>query len=119
MPLQRRDQFPHLADVTSVAVEIISETSFSPSLHRDNHSVRLLMEGLFAHYFSSQRRGYHYEDVRWFLQLANEQEQWGANPLEHSVVVGSLSEDLLESAQHQLQKHHPPTIKTEVIRALP
>ena len=105
---------PRLAEVTSVVVEIISETSFSPSLHRDSRSVRLLMEGLFAHFFSPYRRGYDTEDVQWFLELANEQEQWGANPLERSVVVSSLSDDLLESAQHQLHEH--PATRTEVSR---
>ena len=109
---QLKVQCPRLAEVTSVVVEIISETSFSPSLHRDSRSVRLLMEGLFAHFFSPYRRGYDTEDVQWFLALANEQEQWGANPLERSVVVSSLSDDLLESAQHQLHEH--PATRTEV-----
>ena len=72
------------------------------------------MEGLFAHFFSPYRRGYDTEDVQWFLELANEQEQWGANPLERSIVVGSLSDDLLESAQHQLHEH--PATRTEVSR---
>ena len=109
---QLKVRCPRLAEITSVAVEVISETSFSPSLHRDSRSVRFLMEGLFAHFFSPYRRGYDTEDVQWFLELANEQEQWGANPLEHSVVVSSLSDDLLESAQHQLHEH--PAARTEV-----
>ena len=40
------------------------------------------MEGLFAHFFSPYRRGYHAEDVQWFLELANKQEHWKNNSLE-------------------------------------
>ena len=39
------------------------------------------MEGLFAHFFSPYRRGYHTKDVQWFLELANKQEHWKTNPL--------------------------------------
>ena len=72
------------------------------------------MEGLFAHFFSPYRRGYDTEDVQWFLELANKQKQWKANPLEHSVVVSALSDDPLESTQHQLHEH--PAARTEVSR---
>ena len=58
-------------------------------------TVRLLVEGFFAHFFSSYRHGYHTEDVQWFLELANKQEQWRADPLEHS-------------------QHHQPVTRTEV-----
>ena len=61
-------------------------------------SVRLLVEGLFAHFFSPYRWGYNTEDIQWFLELANKQENWRANPLEH--------------AQHS--EHHQPITKTEV-----
>ena len=37
------------------------------------------MEGLFAHFFSPYRCGYHTEDVLWFLEYANKQKQWTAN----------------------------------------
>ena len=40
---------------------------------------RLLCEGFFAHFFSSYRRGYNTKDVQMFLELANEQDHWGAN----------------------------------------
>ena len=82
---------PRLIEV----VDIISETSFSPSLHHDSRSVQLLMEGLFAHFFSPYRRGYHTEDIQWFLELANKQEHWGVKRLEHA-------------------QHHQPVTRTEV-----
>ena len=71
------------------------------------------MEGLFAHFFSPYRRGYDTEDVQWFLELANKQKQWGANPLEHSAVVSALSDDLLESALHEAS-----AARTEVSRPI-
>ena len=55
------------------------------------------MEGFFAHFFSPYRRGYHTEDVQWFLELANKQEQWRTN-----------------YAQHQLHEHHKQVSTTEV-----
>ena len=84
-------------------MEVILETSCIPSLHDyDNHSrsVQLLIEGLFAHFFSAYRCGYNSDDVQWFLKLSNEQEQWKANPL--------------ESTQHQLQLSQQSTTRTEV-----
>ena len=55
------------------------------------------MEGFFAHFFSPYREGYHTEDVQWFLELANQQEQWRAN-----------------YAQHQSHEHHKQVTTTEV-----
>ena len=63
----------------SVTLKIISETTtFS------RRSIRLLVEGLFAHFFSPHRHSYHTEDIQWFLELANKQEKRRADPLEHS-----------------------------------
>ena len=82
-----------------MAVEIISDSEFSPSLHRDNHHVRLIMEGLFAHFFSAERQSYHRDDVQWFLQLANEQGQWRSHSFEQLVVSGGLEEDLMSKME--------------------
>lgn len=68
-PLQMTDACPRLEEVTSVAVEVVCETNFSPSVHRDSNRGRLLMEGLFAHFFSPHRLDYHTDDCRWFLGL--------------------------------------------------
>ena len=68
---------PHLkAGNSDMVVEIISETSFSPSLHCGSRSVRLLMEGLFAHFFSPYWWGYDTDDVQWFLELEIQPEGW-------------------------------------------
>ena len=80
-----------MAEVASVAVKVISET------YSQNCSIRFLMEGFFAHFFSPYRRGYHTEDIQWFLELANKQQQWTAN-----------------YAQHQLREHHKQVATTEV-----
>lgn len=106
---------PSLSGVIEVAVECLSSASFSPSLHRSNASVRRLMEGILAHFFSPYRPSYYQEDVVWLLKLANEQEQWGVRPfiqgmeeinkegeggsvLERTtgVISADLGEDLLE-----------------------
>ena len=39
--LQLKAKCPRLENVTEIAVEIISQTSFSPTLHRHNHQVQL------------------------------------------------------------------------------
>ena len=65
------------------------------------------MEGLFAHFFSADRRAYHPEDVRWFLELANEQVEWKANVYEADadVVSGDLSDDIL--TKYEMRKLPP------------
>ena len=75
---------PNLEEVT-VANEVINNCSVMP-----------FMEGLFAHFFSPYRRDYHTKDVQWFLELANEQKQWTANPWE------------LKRAQQQPHVHDQP-----------
>ena len=69
-PLQLRELCPRLGEVMLV---VISE--INPKIC----SIRLLCEGFFAHFFSSYRQGYHTKDVQMFLELANEQDHWGAN----------------------------------------
>ena len=96
--LQLKECCPRLSEVTSVIVEVISEENIYLSHHHGSCSVRLLLEGLFAHFFSPDRPGYHTEDVQWFLELANKQEQWKAN--------------LLGDANYQ--KHHQLVTRTEV-----
>ena len=49
------------------------------------YSTRFRLEGFFAHFFSSYRRGYHREDVQWFLELANKQKHWGANHAQYQL----------------------------------
>ena len=88
-------------------MEILSTTSFSPVLHRDNDTVRILLEGLFAHFFSAERQSYHPNDVRWFMELANEQQQWCTKDLEKDsgVVSGGLTEDLVRKMEKSIFPH--------------
>ena len=60
---------PRLADAAQLAVEVMS------SCCSENHDIldmRMITEGLFAHFFSPERQRYHPEDISWFLKLANE-----------------------------------------------
>ena len=98
---QMKDECPRLEEVTSVAVEVVCETNFSPSVHRDSNTGRLLMEGLFAHFFSPHRLEYHVDDCRWFLELANRQHHWQPGFLEQSVVVGGLEDDLVKELEQK------------------
>ena len=43
--------------------------------------VRIIVEGLLAHFFSPDRPSYADEDVLYFLEMANQQEQWCDYPL--------------------------------------
>ena len=114
--LQLKSDCPRLSNVTNVAVEVLTSTMFTPNLHRNDQGVRRLMEGLFAHFFSADRRAYHTEDVRWFLELANEQVEWKANVYEQDVgvVSGDLSDDILTKFEsRKLPLNRPDS--TEVV----
>ena len=45
-------------------------------LSRRNAAIRLVIEGLLAHFFSQDRPSYSSDDAVWFLELANQQTQW-------------------------------------------
>ena len=68
------------------------------------------MEGLFAHFFSADRQDYHSEDIDWFLELANEQDEWRANLYEADadVISGDLSDDILTKFEKSAKRRHPP-----------
>lgn len=72
------------------------------------------MEGLFAHFFSVERQSYHPNDIRWFMELANEQQQWCAKDLEigAGVIAGGLTEDLVSKMESIFP--HPQPERTEV-----
>lgn len=60
-------------------MEVVASCGFTAS---GNTPVRLVIEGLLAHFFSPDRPSYVQDDVVWFLKFANKQEQWcfNANP---------------------------------------
>ena len=53
-------------------------------------AIRLVIEGLLAHFFPPDRSSYSLEDALWFLELANQQTQWcfnvNTNQVEENVV---------------------------------
>ena len=59
------------------------------------------MESLFAHFFSPCRQGFHSEDVEWFLELANKQEQWRAHLFDDSTEV-VIQDDLPGETDHDI-----------------
>ncbi len=60
-------------------MEVVISSGFAAS---GSTPVRLVIEGLLAHFFSPNHPRYAPEDVLWFLKFANEQEQWCCHPLQ-------------------------------------
>ena len=94
-----------------MTVKLVSSLDFNASLHRCNPTVRLVMEGLLAHFFPPDRPQYYTQDILWFLKLANDQEQWNADIFERE--EDSAAGELEESA---LSKTTPSN--TEVLNYL-
>ncbi len=65
---------------------------------------RVLFEGLFAHFFSPERGLYDSDDIRWFLELANCQKEWGSGQLEErcSGLSADLSDHLVTQPEQSL-----------------
>ncbi len=99
---------PRLSTMVQVALEVISPTGMSLSVRstipRCSDSSRVLLEGLFDHFFSSERALYHADDVKWFLELANCQKEWGSGRLEDrcGILSGDLSDDLATQLEQSL-----------------
>ena len=79
--------------------------------------IRLLMEGLFSHFFSADRPGYHEEDAKWFLELANQQDDWRVPHVSDIVIGGTSEQDLLDELQksvYEKEKTRTATLTVEV-----
>ena len=104
-----------------MAVEVICETNVSPIVHRDSNRGRLLMEGLFAHFFSPHRPSYHANDCRWFLELANRQHHWQPGFVDQSIVASGLGDNVMkeqeQSSSGLLQVGLLPSLYATLIRA--
>ncbi len=87
-----RSQCPRLRAVVHVPLEVTSPTGMYVT-SRLNVASRVLLEGLFAHFFSAERGHYHSDDIRWFLELANCQKEWEGGQFEER--HGVLSTDLV------------------------
>ena len=73
------------------------------------------MEGLFSHFFSADRPGYHHEDREWFLQLANQQEDWCLPNVTDQVIGGTPDQDLLDEFDKSIfEKERARTATLEV-----
>ena len=75
------------------------------------------MEGLFAHFFSADRPGYHEEDREWFLQLANQQDDWCVPNVSDQIVEGTSDQDLLDELQkslYEMERARTATLTVEV-----
>ncbi len=84
---------PRLRAVVHVLLEVTSPTGMSLNFNStpgQSDASRVLLEGLFAHFFSPERGHYHSDDIRWFLELANCQKEWGSGQLESDVLVTQL-----------------------------
>lgn len=60
------------------------------------------MEGLFSHFFSPHRPGYHQEDREWFLELANQQDDWCVPNAFEEVIGGTSEQNLLDELQKSI-----------------
>lgn len=56
--------------------------------------VKLVVEGLLAHFFSADQPKYVLEDVKWFLKLLNKQQRWFSV---HQGGSDSSEEDMIDS----------------------
>lgn len=95
---QIQTECPRLRAVMHVAMSL----KFNSAPGRSDAS-RVLLEGLFAHFFSSERGNYHSNDIRWFLELANCQKDWGSDKLEEKRVT-------------QLEKPNITEVRTYLLR---
>ena len=58
-----------------IALEAIFSVECGTELQQFSTQIKLVLEGLLSHFFSADRSSYAVEDVGWFLELVNKQEQ--------------------------------------------
>jgi len=56
---------PHLQQLIDVVLGVL--------MHKNTKYIAYVVEGLLDHCFSEYRKEYHPEDIRWFLELVNQQ----------------------------------------------
>ena len=75
--IQKRDgDCARLSNIVDVVVDVVFQSKFTPALLLENKDIASLLEQLFSHFFSADRPDYNSDDVQWFLELANSQNQW-------------------------------------------
>ncbi len=88
-------------------VHVATSLNFNSTPGHNNAS-RVLLEGLFAHFFSPERKSYHSGNIRWFLELANCQKEWGSGQFEER--CGVPAADLSDDNVTQLKQSLMPSI---------
>ena len=90
-----------LGAVAELAVEVVENAGLNSSLPSDyNESIRIILEGLLAHFFSPERQCYNSEDIRWFLNLANSQRGGEDGQVERIFVIDKKEVGLMVIADH-------------------
>ena len=74
--LQSPSNRPNFASVLDISMATVATPTFVMNIHDFNSPVRLVIEGLMAHFFAPERLSYVPEDVKCFLKSANKQTQW-------------------------------------------
>lgn len=92
-------QIPRLEEIILFLLEVLCGKTYESDLYHDSDLVHKLLDGLLAHYFSSDRPYYHSDDVRWFLQLANAQLHWQVDHLEPAAVTATAEEESVCKSQ--------------------
>ena len=113
--LRPNKEHAQLGEVVELVVEVLSPNqSCQASLQMCIRPIQAALEGLLSHYFSPYQVNHHFEDIQWFLVLANRQGQWCSSPpkdmesiYEESVgvVAGGLDDDLVEKSVFQAAAH--------------
>lgn len=72
---QLKNKCPHLPEVVSTTLAVLTSSADFNNLDYSDQTT-FIMEQLLAHFFSEYRSTWHEEDVKWFLETANQQMQW-------------------------------------------
>ena len=67
-------------------LEELAAATSSLELARDSSQLQHVVEGLLAHFFSEHQTCYNSSDVKWFLNIVNQQTQWQATYLMNEVI---------------------------------
>lgn len=95
---------PSLGGVVEVALEAIFSVECVTKLQQSSTQVKVVLEGLLSHFFSADRSGYAVEDVLWFFELVNKQEQWFSKDYKSKLVKYKQEEEIEVSATLQVQR---------------
>ena len=91
-----------LREVVKVVLEVLDPNqSFQTNLQEYHTSIQTAVDGLLLHYCSFHRVTHHLEDMLWFMELANKQNQWKQKQLLEGVQEKKSEHDEVENCLHQ------------------